>query len=106
MEELDGAVPHSRSPCRPVMIGDELNLDVPRSLYQLLDKDSGISESLEPLGASALESIGKFACRIDTANSLPAVAGCGLRWIATPTLEGRFAAGAGWRAAFLDCGGM
>ena len=62
MTALYRAVTHPDRPRGPVVIGDDLHLDVARARYQLLHEHSGIAESLERLGAGTLKSLRQL-CR-------------------------------------------
>ena len=75
MAALDGAIAHAGGPRCPVVIGDDLNLDVTRALHQLLHENRGISEGLEGLGAGALEGLVKFAGRIHPTDAAASPAG-------------------------------
>jgi hypothetical protein len=52
---LDRAVPYARCPDRAVVVGDDLDLDVPRAAEQALDEDRRIGEGANGLGLRALE---------------------------------------------------
>ena len=55
MAALDGAVPHPGRPGRSVLVGDDLDLHMARTLQQLLHENRGIAERLEGFGTSALQ---------------------------------------------------
>jgi hypothetical protein len=59
---LDSAVTDARGPGSPVVINNDLDLDVARSRYKALYKNGWIAEGFKRFGSSALKSLRKFIC--------------------------------------------
>ena len=75
MAALYGAVAHAGGPGHPVVVGDDLDLDMTNAaLDQLFHEDGGIAEGFERLGAGAFECGRKLIRRIYPANAMTAAA--------------------------------
>src|ERR1019366_6981552 len=75
---LDRAIAHACGPRRSVVVGNDLDFNVARLLYQLLEKNGWVPEGLETFGAGALKGTRELALRIYTANPVTAASGRGL----------------------------
>ena len=78
MPALDGAVAHAGSPDGSIVVRDDLDLDVARTLGKLLHEDGRVSESLERLRASALERFWELGCGIHPPNAVTTTPSRGL----------------------------
>ena len=75
---LNRAVAHAGGPGSSVVVGDDLDFDVARSLHELLQENRRVAKGFEGLGARALKSLWKLAGRANTANAVTAAARRGL----------------------------
>ena len=78
MAALNGAIADARRPRGAVIVGDDLHLDMARTLDEVLEKNSGIAEGFECFGAGTFEGVRQLVCRVHEANPVTAPACCRL----------------------------
>ncbi len=78
MAPLYGAVSHSDRPHRSVVVGDDLDFDVPGGRHHLLEEERVVAEGLERLGSSGSKGAVELSFMVDPADA------------ATTTARGRF----------------
>src|SRR5208282_798643 len=74
---LDGAVTHAGGPCRPAVLGKNLDFDVARALHLLLQKNGWVAKGLEGLVPGALKGLRELGRRSHPANPSTAASGSG-----------------------------
>ena len=71
---LDRTVPDTGRPNGSVLVGDDLHLDVPPALHQLLEEDHRVGEGAQCLGLGSFEGVRQLPCGPDDADAAAAAA--------------------------------